>query len=222
MPLEKRCEANRTATSTAVDPTEFIESPLGTLELREDPGVLTHMLTPVTYGNGVQATPLGVASFTLQCQGFRTRMTYPVLDLTNELDVVLGHEWCKDHQIIISYKDENVIFSHKGQSHVLRFDDSDAQMRISSSTLCSIQQATRFVQKQQRTFLVMVRRVADLPGGDENPSDTTKDTDRAATSISQPKESPQNVDPQALQKLLKEYKDLFPNSIPGLPLDRGV
>ena len=46
-------------------------------------------------------------------------MTCPVLDLTDELDVLLGHEWCKDHQVIISYKDENVTFSHKGQSHVL-------------------------------------------------------------------------------------------------------
>ena len=80
----------------------------------------------------------------------------------------------------------------------------------------------RFVQKQQRAFLVMVRRVADLPGGDENPSETTTKTDKAATSISQPKESPQKVDPQALQKLLKECKDLFPDSILGLPLDRGV
>ena len=63
IPLDKSRKANRTATSTAADPTEFTESPLGTPELREDPGVLPHMLTPVTYGNGVYATPLGVASF---------------------------------------------------------------------------------------------------------------------------------------------------------------
>ena len=65
MPLEKRCEANRKAPSTAVDPTEFADTLLGTPEPHEDPGVLPHMLTPVTYGNGVQASPLGVASFTL-------------------------------------------------------------------------------------------------------------------------------------------------------------
>ena len=165
MPLEKRHEANRKAPSTAVDPTEFADTPLDISEPREDPGVSPHMLTPVTYGNGVQASPLGVASFTLQCQGFRTHVTCPVLDLMDELDVVLGHEWCKAHQVVISYKDENVTFVHKGQSHLFHFDDSDAQTRTSSSTLCSIRQATRFVQKQQRAFLVMVRRVADLPGG---------------------------------------------------------
>ena len=70
MPLGKRREANRPATSTAVDPTEFIESPFGTPELREDPGVLPHMLTPITYGNGVQATPLGVASLHYSAKGF--------------------------------------------------------------------------------------------------------------------------------------------------------
>ena len=41
----------------------------------------------------------------------------------------------------------------------------------------------------------MVRRVADLLGGDENPSDMTTKTGRVATAISQPKESPQKVDP---------------------------
>ena len=66
-------------------------------------------------------------------------MTCPVLDLTGELDFVLGHGWCKDHQVIINYKDGHVTFVHKGQSHLLCFNDSDAQMRPSSSTLCSIQ-----------------------------------------------------------------------------------
>ena len=50
---------------------------------------------------------------------------------------------------------------------------------------------------------------------------TTK-TENAAKPISQSKESPQKVDPQTLQTLLKEYQDLFLDSIPGLPLDRGV
>ena len=138
MPRKTRREANRLAPSTAVDPTGFIDAPLGIPEPREDPGVLPHMLTPVTYGNGVPASPLGVASFTLQCQGLRTRVTCPILDLIDELDVVLGHECYKDHQVVMSYKDENVTFVHKGQSHSLRFDDSAAQMRPSSSTLYSI------------------------------------------------------------------------------------
>ena len=45
MPLEKRHEANRKAPSTAVDPTEFTNTPLGIPAPREDPGVSPHMLT---------------------------------------------------------------------------------------------------------------------------------------------------------------------------------
>ena len=127
------------------------------------------MLTPVTFGDGNQASPTGIATSTLQCQGFRTKVTCPVLDLAKELDVVVGHEWCREHQVIISYKDEHVTFVHKNRAHLLRFDDSRAQMRPTSSSLYSICQATRFVQRQQRAFLVMVWRVADHPRGDETP-----------------------------------------------------
>ena len=67
MSLDKRCEANKQAPSILVDPTEFTDTPLGIPELSEDPRIEPHMLTHVTYGNGVQATPLGVASFTLLC-----------------------------------------------------------------------------------------------------------------------------------------------------------
>ena len=70
MPLKKRCEANRKAPSTAVDPTEFAKTPLDIPKPREDPGLSPHMLTPETYGNGVQASPLGVASFTFTMSRF--------------------------------------------------------------------------------------------------------------------------------------------------------
>ena len=106
------------------------------------------MLTPVTYGNGIQASPIGIAAFTLRCQGFRTKVTCPVLNLTDELDVVLGHDWCYEHKVIISYKDEHVTFVHKGRPHLLEFNDSHAQSRVQTSFLCSIRQATRFVQQQ--------------------------------------------------------------------------
>ena len=35
-------------------------------------------------------------------------------------------------------------------------------------------------------------------------------------------EPPKKVAPEALKNLLKDFKDLFPDSIPGLPSDRGV
>ena len=60
------------------------------------------------------------------------------------------------------------------------------------------------------------------PGGDGTPSQQTKDAFTVASQASLSKELPQKVDPEALKNLLNEFKDLFPNSIPGLPLDKGV
>ena len=57
----------------------------------------------------------------------------------------------------------------------------------------------------------MVSRVAELPAGD-----TTRLT------IAPKGEYPQNVDPQVLENLLEEFKDLFSGFLLGLALDRGV
>ena len=57
-------------TSTSVDPTEFSAPPSEDLAPRIDSDVPAHMLTPVTYGNGIQVCPIGIATFTLRCQGF--------------------------------------------------------------------------------------------------------------------------------------------------------
>ena len=102
---------------------EFFDTTLGTPGLHIDTAIPPLMLTPITYGNGNQASPTSIAIFTLQSQGFRTKVTCPVLDLANELDVLLSHEWCFDHQVIISYKDEHVTFVHKDRPWLLRFDD---------------------------------------------------------------------------------------------------
>ena len=132
-------------TSTSVDPTEFSALLLEDPTPRTDSGVPVHLLTPVTYGNGIQASPIGIATFTLHCQGFRTKVTCPVLDLADELDVVLGHEWCYEHKVIISYKDEHVTFVHTDRPHLLKFDDSRAPSCVQTSSLYSIRQAARFV-----------------------------------------------------------------------------
>ena len=109
--------------STGVDPTEFSTPPLADPAPRENSDVPANMLALVAYGNGAQASPIGIATFTFRCQGFRTKLTCPVFDLADELDVVLGHDWCYAHQAVISYKDEQVTYVYKDRSHLLKFDD---------------------------------------------------------------------------------------------------
>ena len=136
---------------------------------------------PVMYGNGVQASPTGIATFALHC---------PILNLADELDIVLGHEWCKEHGVVISYKDENVTFVHKGRPYLMKFNDSCPQNCASTSSLCLIRQAPRFVQRQQRAYLVVVCWVAEPLAGDDTYS-----------TFAQEAESLKNVIPQVLKIL---------------------
>ena len=50
-------QANRLATSIAVDPTEFVETPLGTPEPRVDIAIPSQMLTPITYDDRESGFP---------------------------------------------------------------------------------------------------------------------------------------------------------------------
>ena len=76
---------------------------------------------------------------------FPCKVACPVLDLVDKLDVVLGHEWCQEHKVVISYTNEQVSFVYKDHPQVLRFDNSHAETRAPHSSLYSIRQATHFV-----------------------------------------------------------------------------
>ena len=144
---QEQGQADRLAPSMVVDPTEFSGPPLGTLVPQVNLAIPSQMLTPITSGNGNQGSPMSISTFTLSCQGFRTKVTCSILNLVEELDVVLGHKWCLKHQVVISYKDEHATFVYKHRPQLLHFDDSRAQTHHASSSLCPIHQATRFVQK---------------------------------------------------------------------------
>ena len=65
-------------------------------------------------------------------------VTCSVLDLGDELDIVLGHEWCRECKIVISYKGEEATFVHEDRPYLLRFDDSHPQSSTPTFSLCSI------------------------------------------------------------------------------------
>lgn len=63
---QEQGQADGLATSsTAVDPTEFSDTPLGTPEQQKDTAIPPHMLTPMTSGNGNEASSTGIATFAL-------------------------------------------------------------------------------------------------------------------------------------------------------------
>ena len=124
--------------SASVDPTEFCAPPLEDPTLHVDSNIPTHILTLVTYVDGNQASPTRIATFTLHCWGFCIKVTCPVLDLVDEPDVILSHEWCQEHKVVVGCKDEHATVVYKGRPHVLPFDDCHSQTCAPSSSLCSI------------------------------------------------------------------------------------
>lgn len=89
-----------------VDPTEFLAPPFEDPNPRVEIHIPSHMLTQMIYGNGLQASPTGIAAFSLRCPGFGTKVTCPVLDLADELNAVLDHKCCREHKLLINYRDE--------------------------------------------------------------------------------------------------------------------
>ena len=113
-------------TSVGVDLTGFLASPLKDPTPHRDLYIFTHIPRPITYVNGIQASAIGISTFTIHCQ-VCTKITYPILDLANKLDIMLCHKWCYEQKGIISYIDEYVTFLYKDGPQVLRFDDSHTQ-----------------------------------------------------------------------------------------------
>ena len=190
----------------SVDPTEFA------------PVAVSNEMQPITLADGSTTTPLGIVKVTVHCQQYRAELTCVVLDLTDEFDLILGDGWLSQHRAVIDYPRECVLLKHKTPPTVLRFAGSSPKTETPS--LMTLSQVTRHLKQSQRAFLVVVRRGGDLPVGDEAEAKTqteqpTKPPKSTASSIAK-------LDPKVLNDLLEEYKDLFPDSIPGLPPDRGI
>ena len=123
------------------------------------------MLTPVAYGNGTQASHVGIATFALYCQRYCTKLTCSILDLEEELDVTLGHERCIEYRVMMSYKDEYVDFVYKNKPQWFQFDDSDVQSHPASPRSAQFVRPHALYKKQQHLVLDMVCRVTELLGG---------------------------------------------------------
>lgn len=106
---------------------------------------------------------------------------------------------------------KQLTFVYKDSPQPLKFADSRLQTHAFQPSLHSFCQAAGFVQKQWRAYLVMVRWVAELPKGDKTHSNRAPEA-----------KFPQKADPQVLKNLWEEFKELFPDSLLGLPPDKGV
>ena len=142
-----------------------------------------------------------------------------VLDLTDEFDLILGDERLSQHRAVIDYPRECVLLKHKTPPTVLQFAGSSPKTETPS--LMTLPQVTRHLKQSQKAFLVIVRRGGNLPVGDDM-AEANKQTEQPTKPPKSTVSLIAKLDPKVLNDLLEEYKDLFPDSIPGLPPDRGI
>ena len=83
-------------------------------------------------------------------------------------------------------------------------------------------QAMRAVRHGADAFLVLVRRAGDPVGGDESEKSTQIEKQTPTDSLPTSESGSGPCDPGKVKQLLEEFKDLFPESLPGLPPDRDV
>ena len=226
----------RDSRSTRVDPTEFSAPPeLGLSDAppsivpstssaapRDPPPKETIPdLSPVTLANGDTTTPLGVVDVPVHVQGYKDTLRCLVLDLIQDFDLILGDKWLSDHQAVIDYAHDSVALRHKGRHIKLSFNH--ASTHSPHSSLCTMTQAMRAVRHGADAFLVLVRRAGDPVGRDESeevvPSQEGTSSSESSPSLALGSGA---CDPAKVKGLLEEFKDLFPESLPGLPPDRGV
>ena len=110
-------------------------------------------------------------------------------------DLILGKKWTTNHRAVINCYTNEISFSHKGKNyHIIAKDPTN-------HNLVSVNAITRDHDRRYPLFAVMLRKV-DV---DDNTQSGTRDTKE-----------------QDIQRLLQEYKDVFPEKLPkGLPPRRA-
>ena len=150
--------------------------------------------------NGSRVNHLGQVMVSITVQGQRfTRVPCVVLDLAMDWTLILGNEWLRCCRAKLDFDEQTIRgYTHKAKPFVLRCQPLDKPF---PGNLCqdlkvlviSTVQAKRLVRSGCKTFLSTVTKV--------------------------PEESAMSG-PSLVDDILKEYADVFPDEVPGLPPDR--
>ncbi|MCG8673352.1 MAG: hypothetical protein MI867_28440, partial [Pseudomonadales bacterium] len=184
-------------------------------------------LPTVTLADGQQVCAEGYATVTVQIQSYRETLQCIVLPLTEEVDCVLGDQWLHRKQAVLSYLDDTCSLQDGPRRIVLHTPpppSAPASPHKPGIHLLSHMQLKRGIRKGHELCLALVRNLS--------PPESRLDVEDPEVDASPPVESPHEViekrtsqfqvDPCRLQQLLDRYSDLFPDSLPGLPPDRGA
>ena len=134
-----------------------------------------------------------------------------MIDLpSNSMQAVLGQNWLRAHRAVISYVDNCVMYFSGGRRHKLCFSPNALDLPSLSadpSLLTRLQFKTMCKDKQNKLFLVHVSTVHEPSEVEEGELST---------------ESENIALPQVAKHIVAENADVFADTPPGLPPERGM
>jgi RNase H-like domain found in reverse transcriptase/Reverse transcriptase (RNA-dependent DNA polymerase)/Integrase zinc binding domain/Chromo (CHRromatin Organisation MOdifier) domain/Retroviral aspartyl protease len=185
----------------------------------------------IRLADGTSVPSQGTCVATLTIGPFRSKIELIVAPLSQQFDVILGNSWLKQHEAMINYRDETVTLTRGSRKFTISrskhaaqptnapaFTHSETVVTHTKQThsptqhraqfakrhlLSAIQAGNAVRKKNTKHFLVLIQRVKDA---------SNMDTHLLATL--------QQTGNHSLDKLLSDYADRFPDSLPRLSDER--
>ena len=173
----------------------------------------------VTMADGSSIRIVGTVTVPIHIQSYRAKLPCYVMDMTPEYDIVLGDRWLIQNHAVIDYGGQTCSLQQGNRCLVLQTNPVARTENQNVSKILNPMQVKRNVRKGNKTFFVMVRSLdcegpqpdADSDAGPPPPPNPVC-----------PRTTQYQDEPLRLKELLDEYPDVCPDSIPGLPPDRGA
>jgi hypothetical protein len=187
----------------------------------------------VRLADGSSIPSLGTCYATLTIGAFRSRLELIVAPLSSQFDVILGNTWLKQHEAILNYGDDSVTLVRGSRQYTIsrakhgvrpttvvepasdttsnqptdtdRAETTTRRARFAKRHLISANQAGNAVRKKNtKHFLVVIQHLQNAD---------TMDSDLLSAI--------QHTGNVKLDKLLQQYADRFPDSLPKLSEDQS-
>ena len=174
----------------------------------------------VTLPDGELSPVVGKCEVRVRIQAYQCKVTFHVTPLADHFDMILGEPWLLHHKAYLDYGNLSCVL-RKGQKRITLSCSKPSQKLqakpAAASLFMSAVQAKRAVRRGAEVRFVQVTKLEQS----ENPSITALGFDDKQHDLN--KADCALMPDAALQSVLHEFKDRFPETLPdGLPPERNV
>ena len=150
--------------------------------------------------NGEQVTVTGFVKMRLKLGAYCGILEAQVFDLGDQYEVLVGDRWLDSVGAVLDYPNSVINLTlHRIKLHAVPVQCA-YKTAVKQLCLISVKEVKKLLKKRKPMFMVKLSQISE--------ETTTDSVNRIADSI--------------MQKLLKEYEDIFKDEIPELPPDRHL